>query len=62
MSTLTSDANKAEQLRELEARAKGAVEAIFLAMQTKQDAGLFKASLEAAIEAAEAITRSKKRP
>jgi hypothetical protein len=53
--------NKAEQLRELESRAKGNIEAMFLAMQTKRDAGVFKMALEAAIEAAEALTRSKKR-
>jgi len=53
--------NKAQQLRELESRAKGSIEALFLAMQCGKDAGLFKASLEAAIEAAEALTRSKKR-
>lgn len=53
--------SKAQQLRDLESRAKGAIEAMFLAMQTKREAGLFKASLEAAIEAAEALTRSKKR-
>lgn len=53
--------SKAQQLRELESRAKGAIEAMFLAMQTGRDVGLFKASLEAALEAAEALTRSKKR-
>lgn len=52
---------KAEQLRELEDRAKNSIEALFLAFERGQPTGLFESSLEASIDAARALTRKKKR-